>query len=366
MSKYKPFKNLGPGHSIRREMEANGWNQKDLAEILSFSEKHISRLLNNKEPITLTTAKLLSSALGASAQFWVNLDTNYRLQLEATAEETATAAKALIYRYMPVRDMRSKGWLPKDNNKLIPAVKKFWEIKELKFKFIETEAAACFRKSDSFSQFNSYYAVTWLKKAKSEAEKLKVGKYSPEKLTDFAKNIPEISTLSDGVERFANGLKECGVKFLQIPHLEKTYIDGASFMNKKNPVIVYTARHNRIDNFWFTVTHEIAHVLQHLRTSQTVIIDNMDDIDNTSEQEQEADAFTAEILKTEKIIEYFQGIKRKTREKIMECSDALNIAPAIIIGCLQHHKEMPYSSMREFLLPTKTKVTNIEGIEAKL
>jgi len=355
MGKYKPFKNLGPGHSIRREMEANGWNQKDLADILGFSEKHVSRLLNNKEPITLNTAKLLSSALGGTPQFWVNLDTNYRLRLEATAEETATAARALIYRYMPVRDMRAKGWLPKENDKLMPAVKKFWGIKELKFDFIEAEAAACFRKSDLFLQFNQFYALTWLKKARDEAEKITVNKYSLKKLEELAKSIPELSTLSNGMELFIDELKECGVKFLQIPHLEKTYIDGASFMDSENPVVVYTARHNRIDNFWFTVTHEIAHVLKHLQSSLTAIIDNMDDIDTSTEREQEADAFTSDILKNTEILEYFQGIRRKTKEKIIECSNCLKIAPAIIIGCLQHHKEMPYSSMREFLVSTQTK-----------
>jgi HTH-type transcriptional regulator/antitoxin HigA len=346
---YKPFKNLGPGFSIRRDMEANDWNQKDLADILGFSEKHISRLLNNKEPITITTAKLLSTALGSSPQFWINLDTNYRLCLEDTANEQATAVKALIYRYMPVRDMRSKGWLPKENGQLVAAVKSFWGIKELEFDFIEAKVAVCFRKSVSFEQFNPYYAVTWLNKAKMEASQVRVNPFSPKKLTALANKIPQISTLKDGVERFITELKEAGVKFLQIPHLEKTYIDGASFLDENNPVIVYTARHNRIDNFWFTVTHEIAHVLKHLRTSQPVIIDNMDAIDTTDKMEREADSFSAEILKTKEILKYFKGIKRKSKSKIMECSEMLNIAPAIIIGCLQHHKAMSYSSMREML-----------------
>ena len=353
MCKYKPFKNLGPGYSIRREMEENHWNQKDLAEILGFSEKHISRLLNNKEPITISTAKRLATALGGSPQFWINLDTNYRLRLEETAEETGTAARALIYRYMPVRDMRAKGWLPKDNNQLVPAVKKFWTIKELKFDFIETEAAACFRKSDSFEQFNPFYAFTWLRQAKIEAKKEKVNSFSKKKLANFSEEIPALSKLSNGIERFIAGLKESGVKFLRIPHLEKTYIDGASFLDKKNPVIVYTARHNRIDNFWFTVTHEIAHVLKHLRNSRTAIIDNMDELNADDIAELEADKFASEILKTEEILRFFDSIRRKTKSKIMECSDTLNIAPSIIVGCLQHHGEMPYSSMREMLTEVK-------------
>jgi len=347
---YKSFKNLGPGFSIRRDMEANDWNQKDLANILSCSEKHISRLLNNKEPITIATGRLLSAALGSSPQFWINLDTNYRLRLEETAKEQATAAKALIYRYMPIRDMRAKNWLPKEGSKLKDAVKKFWDIKELKFDFLEKDPVVVyFRKSESFEQFNPYYAATWLHKAEMEARKEQADPFSAEKLTALATKIPQISTLKDGVDFFIAELKKTGVKFLRIPHLEKTYIDGASFLDGNNPVIVYTARQNRIDNFWFTITHEIAHVLKHLKNSLSVIIDNMDAVDTTNKIEIEADSFSAEILKAKEILAYFKGVERKSRAKIMQCSAILNIAPCIIIGCLQHHKEMPYSSMRDML-----------------
>ncbi|MFA6817034.1 MAG: helix-turn-helix domain-containing protein [Lentisphaeria bacterium] len=346
---YKSFKNLGPGFSIRRDMEANDWNQKDLANILGYSEKHISRLLNNKEPITIKTGISLSAALGSSPQFWINLDTNYRLRLEDTAKEQATAAKALIYRYMPVRDMRAKNWLPQENSKLIEAVKKFWGIKKLKFDFLEKDPVVCFRKSELLEQFNPYYAATWFHKAKMEACKEQADLFSAEKLTTLATKIPQISTIEDGVEYFIAELKKTGVKFLQLPHLEKTYIDGASFLDGNNPVIVYTARHNRIDNFWFTITHEIAHVLKHLQSSQSIIIDNMDIVDTTNKMEVEADLFSAKILKMKEILKYFNGMKRKSKLKIMQCSAMLNIAPCIIIGCLQHHKEMPYSSMRDML-----------------
>lgn len=348
-TKYRPLKNLGPGYSIRRDMEANDWNQKDLADILGASEKHISRLLNNKEPVTINTAKLLAKAFYNTPQFWINLDTNYRLRLEETAQEKTTAAKALIYRYMPIRDMRNKGWLPKDDNKLIAAIKCFWNIKELKFDFIDQKAAACFRKSDKFNHFNPFYAVTWLRKAEAEAAKETTNSYSPEKLLELANSIPILSTQSDGLELFIKKLNDAGVCFLRIPHLEKTYIDGASFLYKQNPVIAYTARHNRIDNFWFTITHEIAHVLKHLSRSNPTIIDNMDELDTENQQEIEADNFSSQILKTEKILTFFEGMQRISKARIKECANKLNIAQAIIVGCLQHHKIMPYSSMRELL-----------------
>ena len=154
----------------------------------------------------------------------------------------------------------------------------------------------------------------------------------------LAKEIPNYSRNVTGAKKFISKLKDVGVKFLQLPHLEKTYVDGATFMDKRNPVIVYTARHNRIDNFWFTVTHEIAHALKHLKSGDTVIFDNMDDIDAESRLEQEANDFSSKILKNKEILEFFEGVRRKSKIKILECSSMLEISTAIVVGCLHHHK----------------------------
>jgi len=360
-AKHKPFKNLGPGFSIRRDMEANGWNQKDLAEILGFSEKHLSRLLNNKEPITMSTARLLSKTFSASPQFWLNLDANYRASLEDSSAERKTAAKALIYRYMPIRDMRSKGWIPKDDANLASSVKEFWHITDLKFDFIETQAAACFRKSDAFDHFNPFYALTWLRKARIESEKSDVNNYDKVKLEKLALQIPEYSLKENGAQNFVRNLKAAGVKFLCLPHLEKTYIDGASFLEGKAPVIAYTARHDRIDNFWFTITHEIAHVLLHLGAKTSCFLDNIYEIDETDSKEKEANSFTGKLLKSKEIIQFFKGMARISKAKINECSCALQLSQPIIVGCLQHHKIMPYSSMRDLLPQVKDSLTRTEG-----
>lgn len=82
MSKYKPFVLLGPGDTIREELEYYEWTQKDLAEITGLSAKHISQLVHNKAPITFDTARLLSRVFKQSPQFWLNADARYRLALE--------------------------------------------------------------------------------------------------------------------------------------------------------------------------------------------------------------------------------------------------------------------------------------------
>ena len=353
MSKYKPYKSLGPGYTIKRNMEACGWTQKDLSDILGVSEKHLSQIINNKEPVTLRMAKLLAEIFKTTPQFWVNLDINYRLRTDKNDEQKETATKALIYKYMPIRDMRKKGWIDVKNSKLESSVIKFWGISDLNFDFLEKKAAACFRKSAAFKNFNQYYALCWLQKAEIESKKIDVPDYDSKKLKKLATLIPEISLKENGITNFIKKLKSAGVKFLFLPHLEKTYIDGATFYSKKNPVIVYTARYDREDNFWFTITHEIGHILKHLAKSKKEFIDSLDNIDQTNSLEKEANNYAENILKTKEILNYFNETIRVTKSKIKNCSKELGISRSIIVGVLHFNDKLPYSSMRNELSGVK-------------
>jgi len=353
MGKYKPFILLGPGDTIRDELEFYGWDQKDLAEITGYTEKHISQLLNNKVPITIEMARKLSEVFKQSPQFWLNLDNNYRLQLEGEANSEHTAAFALIYRYMPIREMRTKKWI-KNTENLVNQVKKFWEISTLSFDFLEKEAEVFFRKSETYQKnFNYYYALTWLKMARNIILKIKnPERFFREKLIELVEQIPEFTLANGGPEAFLNTLRTTGVLFLHLPHLQKTYTDGAVFWFKNNPVIVYTARYDRVDNFWWTMAHEIGHILRHKGKKE--FIDSLDYLDLGNQEEKEADEFARRILRANEIKRFFQGMERISRRRVEECAVFLGIHPGIVVGCLQHSNQIGYNTLNEFKHPVRT------------
>jgi len=78
----KPFINIGPGEIIKDNLDALNWSQEDLAEIMGMSVKSISHIINNKQAVTIETARLLAKIFNTSPQLWLNLDNNYRLRLE--------------------------------------------------------------------------------------------------------------------------------------------------------------------------------------------------------------------------------------------------------------------------------------------
>lgn len=348
MGKYTPFINLGPGDTIREELEHYGWEQKDLAEILGVTEKHVSRLVKNKAPVTYETACQLAKVFKQTPQFWLNLDANYRQRMQESAKEEETEAKALIYRYMPVRELRKVVALPRKTDELIAAVKAFWGVKELDFGFLEAQAQACFRKSEAYTRFNPYYALTWLQLARNSLGGGRPkAKYDRRRLIALTERLTEYTVMKNGVQPFIEDLARCGVVFLQIDHFQQTYTDGASFFDGGRPVIVYTARHDRIDNFWFTLAHELGHILLHEDNQGRVFIDSMDHLDLSNKREKEADDFAERILKSKAVLKAFRDVKRPSVVKVRNVADELGLHPGIVAGCLQHHKKASYTSFHE-------------------
>jgi HTH-type transcriptional regulator/antitoxin HigA len=355
---YKPFMLVGPGDTILAELEAHGWTQQDLAEIIGMSPKTVNQLINHKQPITFETAQRLSMAFGQSVHFWINQETIYRLHMEEQ-KDISVETRANIYKSMPIREMINKGWL-KSFQKiegLVQQVKKFWDIDTLDFSFLDDKARLPnFRKSEAFEQYNIYFALNWAQMAKKCARKYDVEQpYSKSDLQKLAEDLSEYTIREDGVRQFLNALNAAGVKFFVLSHLQKTYIDGASFFGGDIPVIVYTRRYDRIDNFWFTIAHEIAHVLLHLKEKDDLFIDSQDKDTSDIKVEQEANELAANMVKAHDILEYFRRMKKYiSKDRVTQCAQALNVSEALIVGVLQHHGQLSRKNLNRF----KTKVSN--------
>lgn len=352
-----PYMNIGPGEFIKEELEARNWIQEDLAEILGMSKKSVNQLIKNKQSITIETANLLSKAFGQSPQYWINLDANYRLRKITESQKVKdTEIKALIFKYMPIKDMVSKGWLCRYDStaELVSQVLCFWNKTELDFSFIDKDSRLPnFRKSEAYSQFNEYYAHTWFNQAHLCAKAYEAQKYSKRNLLKLISQLHEYTTEDNGVKEFIDDLNGAGVKFLVLPHLQKTYIDGASFYDKSNPVIVYTLRYDRIDNFWFTVAHELAHIILHLKKKSDYFIDNLSEIN--TEIERQADKLAMSILHIDEVLNQFEQYSRVSEQRVLSCASSLSINPAIVVGALHKYSMLHWRNLTKY----KTKVSNL-------
>lgn len=361
----KAAKKFGPGYFIKELMDGKSWVQEDLADVLDITPKHLNNILSDKQSLSIEIAEKLSKVFGTSVKFWLNIDTDYRIWLRENtekADEHKTSIKAELYNYMPVRELRKINWFSKnrDFESLIKDTNDFWDTDKLDFSKME-EAAVVYQKKSSCFEQNPHFLATWFQKAKKVSEKIEVASFNRDRLESVYSNIASFSNLENGIAKFLNELEQCGLKFFVLPHLEKTFLDGAAFLHNNEYSVVYTARHNRIDNFWFTIAHEIAHILKHIDEDVNHVLDNLDD-EATSDIENEANEIAAEKLKHYKIIAMLEPYSKYLQDfRIADASKILNVHPSIIIGTLAYHKIIPFSRASKYkeevieLIPEKYK-----------
>ena len=116
-------------------------------------------------------------------------------------------------------------------------------------------------------------------------------------------------------------------------HLPHTHLDGMATVNGNGaPVVGLTIRHDRIDNFWFTLCHELAHVSLHFGTGH--IEEFVDDLDAASGErlEGEADRWAEEVLIPSKIWKDAAVRLSPTVPAVLALASEMRIHPAIIAG----------------------------------
>src|SRR6266496_5233272 len=160
-----------PGEFIREELEARGWSQQDLADILGRTPTVVSQVLTGKREIAPELAKDLGAAFGVDPQFFMNLESAYRLFLAEQAD-TAVARRAQLYSRAPIKEMIKRHWIePSDSIEVL-------EKRVNDFLAVPGARAAHARKSTSYYKFNPS-VVAWVCRAARLAEAVSVtGQFS--------------------------------------------------------------------------------------------------------------------------------------------------------------------------------------------
>jgi len=186
----------------------------------------------------------------------------------------------------------------------------------------------------------------WSSLAQYEAKKQKANTFNFDNLNQLRINL---NTLfyenSDTLNRVQALMNQFGIKMLFIDKLAKTPIDGFSFWSNKNPAIAMTLRHNRIDNFAFTVMHEIGHIELHLKNDRNKKFMDLTKKLNINECENEADNYAQESLIPTNI---WQDISNNhtplNDDKVIFLSKKYKINPAILLGRICY--EMDYYGIK--------------------
>lgn len=343
-----------PGEIIRDELDARGWVQKDLAEITDRPLQAINEIINAKKEITIETAIELGAAFGTSADFWLNLEKDYRLWIEKQENEAietdSIKRRSRIYSLAPIRKIQKRGWIKKTQNirKLEQELCDFFNIDDI---FSEPELSlANFRLS--IDRGAEEIAVrSWLRRVEQVSTKIEVDEFSLNHFDHIVDELLDFTYFAEDVNQIPDILRRYGIRFLILEHLPKTYIDGATFIFNKRPTIALTLRYDRIDSLWFTLFHELAHI----KFGHEGHVDDLSKPDALSEMDQIANQWAKEKLIDKKKFEGFitENKPHYSKKAVQDFAIENRRHPGIIVGQLQHRKEIGYSTMRTYLEKVK-------------
>ena len=351
----QPARVVSPGHILKRELEVREWTQRDLAEITGRPPQTIGEIVRGTKQITPETAIELAEALETSPDFWINLEKNYRLFLtqkdRGQTNENRIARKSRLYTLAPVAELIKRGWIRQTEN--INDL----ELELCRFLHIESpdqtpQLATNFRCSTERGP-ETNARIAWLRRVETLVLQQQVASFDHARLREVLPNLTCLAKQVELVTLIPQFLRDLGVHIVFVPHLPNTFIDGAAFSIHDHPVIAMSLRYDRIDAFWFTLMHELAHiVLKH----QGVYLDELEDKGlQSQEAEIEANNQARNWLIDPMALERFINQTRPyfSRKKIERFAEENSIHPGIVLGRLQYEGLIEYKNLRTLLVKVK-------------
>lgn len=364
MTNRMPAEVVAPGEFIREEIEARGWTQEALAEVLGKSVRLVNEVLTGRRSITPETAVALAEAFGTSAELWLNLESAYQLsKVESTGD--AVARRSRLYSKAPVKDMVKRRWIERSDNigVLERRVADFFEVRSIDDDIEPLPHAA--RKSAPYES-TSPAVCAWLTMARRMARGVSARPFTAARLKDGLKALHSLLGSAEEVRRVPALLADAGVRLVLIEHLPQSKIDGAAFWfdeARKQPVVAVSLRFDRIDFFWFTLVHELMHILHADVPGESAYTGY--DIDLVGQAarprealpkvEQERNREAAAFLVPQDALERF--IARVgplySKKRILEFAGEHALHPGLVVGQLQHRGELSWTHNREMLERTR-------------
>lgn len=328
-----------PVEAIKFRMEQQNLKQRDLVPFIGSRSK-VSEVLSGKRPLTLSMIRSLHSNLRIPARV-----------LMQERDPSVLDESGIDWNRFPVRKMVSRGWVDMQVRNVREQAEQI--VREFLAQLGGLRAAvAIFRKTDhvrSARSMDEYALAAWSARVVILArEDPPPGPFETGTVNrDFMRAVAKLSWWDNGPVLAQEYLRKHGIPLIIEPHLPRTYLDGAAILvDSDRPIIGLTIRHDRIDNFWYCLMHELAHIARHFDVGVSRFFDDLDPTraieGRGDEREEEADQVAREALIPQVQWTNSAASRLRTAEAAQRLASELSIHPAIVAGRIRYE----YSSYR--------------------
>ncbi|PZV21726.1 MAG: transcriptional regulator [Leptolyngbya sp.] len=318
-----------PLAAIAFRMEQSGLTQRDLVPYLGSRSK-VSEVLAGKRSLTLSMIRALHSHLGIPAE----------VLLQEPITTLPEAPEDIDWSQYPVKEMAKKGWIEQGNDIADRAEEIIRNLIGRAGGYDTAFKMFC-RKNNGArrnAKMDPYALQAWGLQVLAIASQTPLpAKYKPASITDeFIQEMVRLSWAESGPRLAKEYLANHGIHLIYLPHLQRTHLDGAALrLPDGTPVIGLTLRYDRLDNFWFSLCHELAHQQLHLEGNNTdyAFFDDLSiDPIEEDQKETEADEKAKDVLISPKIWQQARLLDRPSSSAVVALAQQLRINPAIIAG----------------------------------
>jgi len=328
-NKRVPIEQPTPVEAIRFRMDQLGLKQKDLVPYIGSASK-VSEVLNGKRPLSLSMIRALHEQLRIPAEVLI-------------AEHGCPDPEDPDGGDFPLKEMHKRGYFP-------DAPRQYKEFKKNASKWLSRflnstgarESAAAYARSTAHYRSTKTIRpgpfVAWKTRVLHKSEERPAVDYQAGIVNEsFLDDLARLSIFDRAPLLAREFLEKHGIRLVFEEHLPGTYLDGAALLRSDGvPVIGLTLRHDRLDNFWFTLMHELVHVGWHLRPDKDAFFDELDtspgEGDDPDRLEAEADKLAAQALIPARLWRSANVLKNPTPELVRQFARDIQRHPAIVAG----------------------------------
>jgi HTH-type transcriptional regulator/antitoxin HigA len=318
-----------PIAAIQFRMEQQGLTRKDLIPYIG-SQSKVSEVLSGKRPLSLSMIRALHLGLDIPA--------------EILLREPGKRLDAPRYNWhdYPFSEMFKQGYFKSFNGALIEAKYYAEELLTELFSGFQGQIPEPVYCRSSADMPDECALAAWQARVLQLAAEQELPPYDSTRLTEeLMLELVKLSKFEEGPRIARELLQKNGIAFVTLQHLPKTYLDGACFKSPTGrPIIGLTLRHDRLDNFWFTLVHELAHVRLHLGENNFAFFDETegDAQQSCNPKEIEANTLAARLLIPEEIWNR-EGKTLNSKRGIAAFADRVGISPSIVAGRLRYQSQ---------------------------
>jgi HTH-type transcriptional regulator/antitoxin HigA len=313
--------------AIKFRMDQTGLTARDLEPYLGSRAK-VSEILSGTRPLTLQMIRALTKNLGIPAE----------VLLQQPGAVLPEAPQGIEWQRFPLLAMAKLGWIEKTKD-LKDRAEEIMRDLISRAGGAELALQPLYRKNDAARQnarTDMYALRAWCYQLLANARAKKLPKQFTEGSVSsgFVNQLVRLSWSTDGPKLAREYLNAHGIHLLVLPHLPRTHLDGSILrLPNGTPVIGLTLRYDRLDNFWFSLCHELAHLALHMAQGEkTGFVDDFTVPNRGDQLEKEADRWAEEALIPS--AEWSKSAARltPTPANVVHLAHTLGIHPAIVAG----------------------------------